>query len=159
MLTNQIEELRRLAHQLLYPGTEDAPIYADSLARMNKEVAQKTDALFTAQASTDEEEGMLCLALLMGCNAVLYGDGDTEARKQAVLDRAWKVLEKLPPSLMKCRLLTYCYGEVYDAELAAEAHEIIDSWGKEKLNEEEQEILDTLVNMEKYPYPCTEIKE
>lgn len=159
MLTNQIEELRRLAHQLLYPGTDDAPVYTDTLARKNKEVTQKADALLEAQTSTDEEEGMLCLALLMGYNAGIYSRSEIEVRKQAVLDRSWKVLDKLPPSLLKCQLLTYCYGEVYDEELATEAHAIINSWREKELNEDEQEILDTLTNLEMYPYPCSEINE
>ena len=69
--------------------------------------------MFTAQASTDEEEALLCLALLMGYNALIYTN-DIETRKQTILERSWKVLEKLSPSLLKCQLLTYCYGEVFD---------------------------------------------
>ena len=91
-------------------------------------------------------------------NALIYTN-DIEARKQTILNRSWKVLEKLSPSLLKCQLLTYCYGEVFDDELAAEAHDIIDSWGKRELTAEEQEIVDTLANLEKYPYPWSEITE
>ena len=108
MLIDQIQELKHLAHQLLYLGTDDTPIYADSLAKLNKEV---------------------------------------------------KILDKISPSLLKCQLLTYCYGEVYDEELAMEAHSIIDSWGERRLSDEEQEIADTLMNLENYPYPWSEIKE
>ena len=50
MLIDQIQELKHLAHQLLYLGTDDTPIYADSLAKLNKEVTQKANALFTAKA-------------------------------------------------------------------------------------------------------------
>ena len=159
MLINQIKELKYLAHELLYLGTDNAPLYADSLAKLNKEITQKTNALFTVKASTDEEEALLCLALLMGYNAVMYSQSEIEARKQAVLDRAGKILDKLPPSLLKCQLLTYCYGEVFDEELATEAHAIIDSWGKRELSDDEQEIMDTLTNLEKHPYPWSEIKE
>ena len=53
MLIDQIQELKHLAHQLLYLGTDDTPIYADSLAKLNKEVTQKANALFTAKASTN----------------------------------------------------------------------------------------------------------
>ena len=141
--------------QLLYLGTDDTPIYADSLAKLNKEVTQKANALFTAKASTNEEEALLCLALLMGYNAVMYSQSEIENRKQAVLDRAGKILDKISPS----QLLTYCYGEVYDEELAMEAHSIIDSWGERRLSDEEQEIADTLMNLENYPYPWSEIKE
>lgn len=159
MLINQVEELKHLAHELLYLGTEDTPLYADDLSRLNKEIMQKTDVLFTAKASTDEEEALLCLALLMGYNAIMYNQSDTEAQKQIVLNRAWKVLDILSPSLLKCQLLTYCYGEVFDTELALEAHTIIDSWGERKFSDEEQEIVDTLMNLEKYPYPWSEINE
>lgn len=159
MLIDQIQELKHLAHQLLYLGTDDTPIYADSLAKLNKEVTQKANALFTAKASTNEEEALLCLALLMGYNAVMYSQSEIENRKQAVLDRAGKILDKISPSLLKCQLLTYCYGEVYDEELAMEAHSIIDSWGERRLSDEEQEIADTLINLENYPYPWSEIKE
>ena len=149
MLTTQIQELKHLAHELLYLGVDDSPIYADSLCQQNKEVLQ---------ASTDEEEALLCLALLMGYNALIYTN-DIETRKQTILERSWKVLEKLSPSLLKCQLLTYCYGEVFDDELAAEAHAIIDDWGKRELTAEEQEIVDTLTNLEKYPYPWSEVTE
>lgn len=158
MLTTQIQELKHLAHELLYLGVDDSPIYADSLCQQNKEVLQKANVLFTAQASTDKEEALLCLALLMGYNALIYTN-DIETRKQTILERSWKVLEKLSPSLLKCQLLTYCYGEVFDDELAAEAHAIIDGWGKRELTAEEQEIVDTLTNLEKYPYPWSEVTE
>lgn len=159
MLSTQVQELKHLAHKLLYPGTDEAPIYADSLASLNKEVTQKANALFTVQASTNEEEASLCLALLMGYSAIMYPQSDIEARKQAILDRSWKILDVLPPSLLKCQLLTYCYGEVYDTELATEAHAIINSWGERELSKDEQEIIDTLTNLEKYPYPWSEITE
>lgn len=159
MLITQIEELKHLAHKLLYLATDDTPIYADSLAELNKEATRKANALFAAKATTDEEEALLCLTLLMGYNAVMYSQNELENRKQMILDRAGKILDKLPPSLLKCQLLTYCYGEVYDEELAAEAHTIIDSWGERKLTDEEQEIADTLINLEKYPYPWSEINE
>ena len=106
MLTTQIQELKHLAHELLYLGVDDSPIYADSLCQQNKEVLQKANVLFTAQASTDEEEALLCLALLMGYNALIYTN-DIETRKQTILERSWKVLEKLSPSLLKCQLLTW----------------------------------------------------
>lgn len=87
MLTTQIQELKHLAHELLYLGVDDSPIYADSLCQQNKEVLQKANVLFTAQASTDEEEALLCLALLMGYNALIYTN-DIETRKQTILERS-----------------------------------------------------------------------
>lgn len=41
-------------------------------------------------------------------------------KKQAVLDRIYNVLEKLPDSLLKVRLLTYTYGEVYEESMLQE---------------------------------------
>lgn len=54
----------------------------------------------------------------MGYNATLYNNGDKEERIQHILDRCWDVLEHLPASLLKVQLLVYCYGEVFDEELA-----------------------------------------
>jgi hypothetical protein len=49
--------------------------------------------------------------------------------------------------------LTYCYGEVYEEDLAQEAYTIIDSWDKTKLTPEQVEIMEELKNFEDYPYP------
>ena len=65
MLTTQIQELKHLAHELLYLGVDDSLIYTDSLCQQSKEVLQKANALFTAQASTDEEEALLCLVITL----------------------------------------------------------------------------------------------
>lgn len=56
---------------------------------------------------------------------------------QNVLDRSWEVLPKLSASLLKVRLLTYCYGEFYDESLAKEAHEIINTWDETGLSREQ----------------------
>lgn len=100
----------------------------EHFSRLNKEIQILSDALYSAKGDTPEEEAGICLALLMGYSATIYSDKDKEAKKQSILDRAWEVLEQLPPSLLKCQLLTYCYGEVFEDELAQEAHAIIDSW-------------------------------
>ncbi|WP_455590545.1 UpxZ family transcription anti-terminator antagonist, partial [Bacteroides sp.] len=114
-------------------------------------------ALFSLHGATDEEEASLCLALLMGYNSTIYSNGDKEARIQSVLNRCWVVLDRLPTSLLKLRLLTHCYGEVFDEELATEAHAIIDGWGNRELTEEEQEIVSLLADMEENPYPNSEV--
>ena len=63
------------------------------------------------------------------------------------------VLESLPSSLLKCQLLTYCYGEVFEEELAKEAHAIIDYWDNKTLSIDEQETVDMLKMIEENQYP------
>ena len=106
-----------------------------------------------------EEDADVCLALLMGYNATIYGDSNKQEHIQQVLDCCWKVLPHLPVSLQKLRLLTYCYGEVYDDALSREAHDILKSWGGRELTTEEQEIAGLLDSMEANPYPWEEIEE
>lgn len=106
-----------------------------------------------------EEDAEVCLALLMGYNATIYGDSNKQEHIQQVLDCCWKVLPHLPVSLQKLRLLTYCYGEVYDDALSREAHDILKSWGGRELTAEEQEIAGLLDSMEANPYPWEEVEE
>ena len=94
----------------------------------------------------------------MGYNATIYRDKDKEAKKQSILDRAWEVLEQLPPSLLKCQLLTYCYGEVFEEDLAQEAHAIIDSWQGRELTAKEQEVVENLRNLEENQYPYSDFE-
>lgn len=148
----QIHELRHVAHELLYLGVDGSPIYTDSFRQLNTEVLQKSDALFALKGENPEEEARLCLALLMGYNATIYDYGDKESKKQVILDRSLLVLESLPSSLLKCQLLTYCYGEVFEEELAKEAHTIIDGWKDRELLEEEREIVENLRILEEPPY-------
>lgn len=152
-LTTRILELQRMAHDLMYFGTDDAPLYSDDFTRFNKSVLTLSDALFSCKGSDAEEEANLCLALLMGYNATIYDAGNKEKCKQAVLDRAFIVLELIPASLLKVRLLTYCYGEVYDDDVLEEAHAIINSWNKDTLTGEQTEIIEELRNMEENQYP------
>ena len=119
----------------------------------NKEVLLKSDSLFAAKSSDIEEEANLCLALLMGYNATIYDYGDKGQKKQAVLDRIYNVLEKLPDSLLKVRLLTYTYGEVYEESMLQEVHDIVDNWNKSVLTTEQTEAMEELKNIEENPYP------
>lgn len=149
----RILELQRVAHDLMYLGTDNTPLYADDFTRANKSVLTLSEALFTHKSLDAEKEANLCLALLMGYNATIYDLGNKEKRKQKVLDRAFNVLEQLPASLLKVRLLTYCYGEVYDEEMLEEAHTIIDSWNADELTVEQAEIIAELQNIEENQYP------
>lgn len=145
-LQMRVESLQRMAYTLLYPARE---IAGEDLRRLGTEVYREADSLFCEKGETPELEASLCVALLMGYNATMYNHGDKEAKKQAVLDRACKVLCTLPASVLKCRLLIYCYGEVYEEELLQEANEIIQSWGDSgELSEEEQEVIKVLERIE-----------
>ena len=155
---NKTEELQQLAQKSLYLGLDGDPIYAEHFSRLNKEIQILSDALYSVKGDTPEEEAGICLALLMGYSATIYSDKDKEAKKQSILDRAWEVLEQLPPSLLKCQLLTYCYGEVFEEELAQEAHAIIDSWQGRELTAKEQEVVENLRNLEENQYPYSDFE-
>ena len=143
-LTSRALELQHAAHELMYLGMDGEPVYSDTFCRLNKEVLVKSDV---------EEEANLCLALLMGYNITIYDYGDKEQKKQLILDRIYNVLEELPDSLLKVRLLSYTYGEVYEESLLKEAHTIISSWDKSALTVEEVEIIEELNNIEENPCP------
>ncbi|MEL5894391.1 UpxZ family transcription anti-terminator antagonist [Bacteroides sp. GD17] len=158
-LLSRALELQQAAHDLMYLNVDAGPIYSDDFCRLNKDVLVKSDSLFSAKGSDIEEEANLCLALLMGYNATIYDNGDKGQKKQAVLDRIFNILEQLPASLLKIRLLTYCYGEVYEEYLFQEAHSIINSWDKAILTTEQVEIVEELKNFKDNPYPFEEIEE
>lgn len=158
-LESQIISLYSLAHELLYLGQDNAPIYSDHFTRLNREVFRQANALYDIHSSVPEEEASLCLVLLMGYNATLYNNGDKQERIQNILNRCRKVLDHLPASLRKAQLLTYCYGEVFEESLAHEAHAIIDQWTNRELTAEENEVLELLNDMEENPYPWSEVEE
>lgn len=152
-------ELQHIAHELMYLGVDGAPIYSDDFSRLNKDVFIKSDSLFLSKGSNAEEEANLCLALLMGYNATIYDNGDKEQKKQVVLDRIYDVLEKLPVSLLKVRLLTVCYGEVFYEPWAEEGRTIIASWDTASLTVEQQEAIAEFQNVIDNPYPWEYIEE
>ena len=152
-LLSRALELQHAAHELMYLGMDGEPIYSDTFCRLNKELLVKSDSLFSSQSSNIEEEANLCLALLMGYNATIYDYGDKGQKKPAVLDRIYNVLEKLPDSLLKVRLLTYTYGEVYEESMLQEVHDIVDNWNKSVLTTEQTEAMEELKNIEENPYP------
>lgn len=157
-LTSRALELQHAAHELMYLGMDGEPVYSDTFCWLNKEVLVKSDSLFFAQSSDVEEEANLCLALLMGYNATIYDDGDKEQKKQMVLNRICHVLEHLPVSLLKVRLLTYCYGKIYEEVLLQEAYAIIEGWNKDNLTSGQTEIIEELKNIEENPYPFEEVE-
>ena len=154
-LSEEIVSLQRAAHELMYLGMDGSPVYSDDLSRRNGEVYRLTTALYNSgvKGSTVEEQANVCLALLMGYNATIYDYGDKGQKKQAVLDRIYNVLEKLPDSLLKLRLLTYTYDEVYDESILQQAHAIMTQWGNSTLSSEQIDIIEVLKNIEENPYP------
>jgi hypothetical protein len=137
-LKSHILELQHLADELQNTGFDGVPVYADAFSHLNREVLNKSNVLFSEKGGTAEEEAELCTALLAGYNATIYDYGDKEYKKQAILNRASSVLDVLAASLVKCRLLLSCYGEVYEKELLRETREIMDSWKGKELSREEQ---------------------
>ena len=152
-LLSRAVELQNAAHTIMYLGMDGEPLYSDDFCRQNKDVLLKSDSLFAAKSSDIEEEANLCLALLMGYNATIYDYGDKTQKKQSVLDRTYDVLEHLPASLLKVRLLTYCYGENYEEGMLQEARAIMDKWDRAALTSEQKEIIEELKNIEENPYP------
>ena len=139
---SSIFKLYQLSHRLLHLGEDGSSVYANEFSQLNAEVLRLADELFAVEAQTREEEAALCAALLMGYNATIYTHADTEDKRQTILNRASEVIDQLPASLLKCRLLLYCYGEVYDKGLIDEARQIIMSWGGRELTLEEQEMME-----------------
>lgn len=148
-----------LAHHLLTYGLDGSPIYADQFTRLNRDVYEQAIELYNTRGATVEEEAELCLGLLVAFAATIYDNGSKQQYVQNVLDRSWEVLPKLSPSLLKVRLLTYCYSEFYDESLAKEAHVIISTWNKEELTLEQAEAIEELKGVEENQYPFEEISE
>lgn len=146
---NQVRELQSISHELLYLGVDGTPIYTDRFCQLNTEVFRLSESLFDRKGETDEEEASLCLALLMGYRATAYSDSNKEAKIQEILDRAFIVLDHLGDSVLKCRLLISCYGEVFDEELIEEIRRIVEGWGGgRQLSSEEETVVEALKELE-----------
>ena len=152
--------LQRVAHDLMYLGTDGSPIYSDDLSRRNGEVYRLTTTLYNSGTwgTTVEEQANVCLALLMGYSASFVDHGEKQQHVQEVLNRCWDVLDTLPASLLKLRLLTACYGEVFDEPLADEGRSIIASWDSASLTAEQQEAIVEFYNVMDNPYPWEEVE-
>ena len=160
-LSAETAALQRAAHELMYLGVDGSPIYSDDLSRRNGEVYRLTTALYNsgAKGSTVEEQADVCLALLMGYSASFVDHGEKQQHVQEVLDRCWNILDTLPASLLKLRLLTACYGEVFDEPLADEGRAIIASWDPSSLTIEQMEAADEFQNAVDNPYPWEYVDE
>lgn len=160
-LSEETLSLQRAAHELMYLGMDGSPVYSDDLSRRNSEVYRLTTALYNSvvKGSTIEEQANVCLALLMGYSASFIDHGEKQQHVREVLDRCWDILDVLPASLLKLRLLTACYGEVFDEPLADEGRAIIDSWDSASLTAEQQEAIGEFQNVVDNRYPCEYIDE
>lgn len=153
-MNDSVSSLYALAHELLNLGMDGTPIYSDHFARLNREVYDQAIKLYsTPPGTTPEQEAELCLSILVALNATFYDNGRKQQYIQHILDRCWSILDNLFASLLKVRLLTYCYGEVYENDLSEEAHSIITTWNTSSLTPEQTEIIDELKNFEENPYP------
>ena len=148
-----MDSLFSLAHNLLVYGLDGSPIYVDQFTRLNRDVYEQALDLYGTRGKTVEAEAELCLGLLVAFAAVIYDNGHKQEYIQNVLDRSWEILPQLPASLLKVQLLVYCYSEVYDEELARQAHNIIDTWYKSLLTLEQVNIIDELKSFEENQYP------
>lgn len=160
-LSEEAITLQRAAHELMYLGMDGSPVYSEDLSRRNGEVYRLTTSLYNSgvKGSTVEEQANVCLALLMGYSASFIDHGEKREHVQEVLDRCWDILDALPASLLKLRLLTACYGEVYDEPLAEEGHAIIDSWDAATLTTEQEEAIKEFQNVIDNPYPWEYVDE
>ena len=160
-LSEEAITLQRAAHDLMYLGMDGSPVYSDDLSRRNGEVYRLTTTLYNSgfKGSTVEEQANVCLALLMGYSASFIDHGERQDHVQDVLDRCWDILDILPDSLLKLRLLTACYGEVFEEPLADEARVIIASWDAASLTSEQQEAIAEFQNVIDNPYSWEYIDE
>lgn len=160
-LSEEATILQRAAHELMYLGMDGSPVYSDDLSRRNGEVYRLATALYDSgvHGSTPEEQANVCLALLMGYSASFIDHGEKQEHVQQILDRCWDLLESLPASLLKLRLLTACYAEVFDESLADEARTIIASWDSASLTPEQQEAVEEFRNVVDNPYQWEYVEE
>ena len=161
-LSEEAITLQRAAHELMYLGMDGSPVYSDDLSRRNGEVYRLTMALYRSgvKGTTIEEQANVCLALSYGLQRLFCGHGEKLQHVQEVLDCCWGCARRpVPASLLKLRLLTACYGEVFDESLADEGRSIIASWDSLSLTPEQQEAVDEFQNVTDNPYPWEYIDE
>lgn len=151
-IPTRVQILRDTVRQALVFMMDKQPLDSNRVQLSNNHIMKQADALFTIQGNSPEEEAELCSVLLMSYQVLNEHTPDKDQKVQAVLNRSAAILDQLAPSLLKCELLTYCYGEIYDSQLAAEAHTIIDSWQNSPLSSAEKEIIETLELFEQHPY-------
>lgn len=140
----QISDLERSLRELSHPDEQCIYVDMEDVVRLNREIRAGIESLYPATVTDINEEAALCAILLRAYGQLMYQDNRDEKRRQSLLDRSARLLDHTSSSLLRCRLLVYCYGEVYESDLADEAHAIMDEWQGRELSAEEQELVDTL---------------
>ena len=95
MIQTQVKQLYDRAYELIHLGDTDGMVYIDDFTRLNKEIYELINQLWNKHGKTVEEESRLCSALLMGFSVSMYANPTDEKKRDAVMERAERVLEKL----------------------------------------------------------------
>lgn len=146
--SSRIAGLERSLHALVHLGDNDTYIDVEDLVRLNREIRSGIESVYPLIPDDIEEDARICVVLLRAYGNLMCQDERDDCRRQSLLDRSSRLLKKLPSSLLRCKLLVYCYSEVCDPELAHEAHSIMSDWSGRELTEEEQEVMDTFRMLE-----------
>lgn len=112
--------------------------------RLDRKIRSGIDSLYPAKTEDAEEEALLCAVLLQAYGGLLCQGVMDRERRQFLLDRSAKLLEKDLSPMSRCYLLVSCYGMVYEPDLACEAHAIMEGWQGREQSEEERELADML---------------
>ena len=118
----KLQKLQQLTILVLHPDENCEYYLQDVWQATHSRIDQYCNELLCVKGETSEEEATICLALLMAYNISPYRDVHCV---QQMLKRSYHILPKLSSSLLKCELLTYCYGEGYEEELLKEAYTIL----------------------------------
>ena len=145
-LINTIRELREKAEKLAYMQDDGEYSYIDKYKEVTSWIYKTCRNLIRHRGENDEEEAEICLAVLIGYSTTIR---DSKNIRRSI-DRAYQVLPRLVPSLLKCQLLIYCYIEACDESLVREAKLIIDTWKEDEMGKEEQKTRELLENLGKY---------
>ena len=108
LLQENIDDLQKLSDRLLHISDENGYVYADDLSELHQAIHEKIIDLYSQRGKTPEQDATLCLAILMGYNVLMYANPEDEVRKRNVFIRSRKLLNSLPPSLLKEQLSTLC---------------------------------------------------
>ncbi|WP_455674864.1 UpxZ family transcription anti-terminator antagonist [Phocaeicola sp.] len=140
-IRQKLAELQQLTSRLIYPDENTECYIVDNWQHIHSRISLCSAELYPVKGADVEEEATICLALLMSYAASVCRDED---KVQCVLNRTHNILSLLGSSLLKCRLLTFCYTEVGEKQLLAEALSIAECWKAKPLLEEERQIMETL---------------
>lgn len=103
-LQEKIEKLQATVSMLLHLGETGEYIYADDLSRLNNEIYEEINELYSYHGVNIEQEAALCLAILMGYSVVMYANLQDELKKQIILNRSQRLFEKLSSSPLQKQL-------------------------------------------------------